>query len=116
LQIFRPLIGVFAGRERLIRRLSVIRETCQLRGIEMNSRFQHLWKFHIWIVPLVTATICEAAYAYRFREMLGSAHRFVPTHPRRPVLSAVQKVFLVLLISAWYFGIQRFCRSWIAAS
>lgn len=114
LRIFRPLIAVFAGRERLLRRLSAIRETCQLRGIDLNSRFQHLCKFHVWIVPLVTATICEAAYAYKFREMIGSAHRFIPTQPKKPVLSPLQKTFFVLLILAWLFGVQRFARPWIA--
>ena len=111
LQIFRPLIAIFAGRERIIRRLSVIRETCQLRGIELTSRFQHLCKFHVWIVPLVTATLCEAGYAYKLREMLGSAHRFIPTQPIKPVLSPIQKTFFVLLILAWIFGIPRFACS-----
>lgn len=114
LRISRPLIGVFAGRERLLRRLLVIQETCQLRGIALNTRFQHLCKFHIWIVPLVTATICEAGYAYKFREMLGSAHRFVPTQPKKPMLLPIQKVFFTLLILAWLFGIPRFARTWIA--
>lgn len=111
---FRPLVAVFAGRERLLRRLAMIRETCQLRGIDLSSRFQHLCKFHVWVVPLVTATVCEAAYAYKFREMLGSAHRFIPAQPKKPVLSSIQKFFFALLILAWLFGIQRFARTWNA--
>lgn len=107
LRIFRPLISVFAGRERLLRRLSAIRETCQLRGIELNSGFQHLLKFHIWIVPLAAATICEAAYAFKFREMLGSAHSFIPTHPKKPALSPIQKFFFILLILDVLWGIPR---------
>lgn len=114
-RIFRPLIAVFAGRERLLRRLLVIQETCQLRGIALNTPFQHLVKFHIWIVPLVTATICEAAYAYKFREMLGSAHRFVPTHPKKPTVSPIQKALFALLILTWLLGIPRFSRPWIAS-
>lgn len=116
LRIFRPLIAVFATRERVLRRLSAIRETCQLRGIALDSRFQHLRTFCIWIVPLATATICEAAYAYKFREMLGSAHHFVPTQPKKPVLSPIQRVWGVLLLMAWLFGIQRFARIWITIS
>lgn len=114
LRIFRPLVAVFAGRERLLRRLSAVRETSQLRGIELNSKFQHLYKFHVWIVPLVTATIMEAAYAYKFREMLGSAHRFIPTQPKKPVLTPIQKVFFALLILVWLLGIQRSAHIWIA--
>lgn len=114
LRIFRPLVAVFAGQERLLRRLAIIRETCQLRGIELSSRFHHLCKFHVWVVPLVTATVCEAAYAYKFREMLGSAHRFIPARPKKPVLSSIQKLFFALLILAWICGIQRFARTWNA--
>lgn len=114
LRIFAPLVSVFAGRERVLRRLSVIRETCQLRGIALSTRLQHLCKFHVWIVPLATATICEAGYAYRFREMLGSAHRFIPTQPKRPILSAAQKLAFVVLIVLWLLGIPRFTRTWTA--
>ena len=113
LRIFRPLIAVFAGRERVLRRLSAIRETCQLRGVELNSGFQHLHKFHVWIVPLVAATICEAAYAFKFREMLGSAHSFIPTHPKKPVLSPIQKIFISLLILDVLWGVTRL-HIWIA--
>lgn len=112
LRVFRPLVAVLAGRERILRRIATIRDTCEMRGIELKSRSQHLWKFYIWFVPLASATICEAAYAYKFREMLGSAHRFVPTKPIKPVFSPNQKLSLTLLILVWFLGIQRFARIW----
>jgi hypothetical protein len=114
LRIFRPLIAVLAGRERLLRRMAAIRETCQLRGIALDSRFQHLCKFYVWIVPLVTATVCEAAYAHKYLEMLDSAHRFIPTRPKRPRLSPIQNIFFGLLILTWLIAVPRFARTWTA--
>jgi len=114
LRIFRPIIPVLAGRERVLRRLSTIRETCQLRGIELNTRFQHLCKIHIWLVPLVVATICEAAYAAKYRRMIGSGDRFVPTQPKTPVLSMAQKVLRLLFIVSFILVIQRLARTWTA--
>jgi hypothetical protein len=112
LKVFRPLIAILAWRERIMRRFSVIRETCQLRGIALNSRRQYLLRFRIWVVPLMTATVCEAAYAYRFREMLGSAHAFVPTRPKRPLVSSLQRALVIILVVDWLFGLQRYGRTW----
>ncbi len=111
LQIFRPVVLVLAGRERILRRLSTIQQTCQVRGIELRTPLQHLFQVHIWIVPLLTATICEAAYAHKYRDMIGSAHRFVPRHPKRPMLTTAQRVFFVLLIMSWLLTIQRFSQT-----
>ncbi len=107
LRAFRPLISVFATRERLIRRLETIRETSILRGIPLETKLQHIRHLNVWIVPLLTSAICEAAYAFRYREIVGSPHYFYPTNPRKPVLTLAQKLLFITLVMLFLVGIQR---------
>lgn len=106
LKIFLPLVSVFAARERFLRRLAVIQQNWELRGIELKSPLQHICRFSAWIVPLATATICETGYAYKLRRMLNSAHWFIPGRPKKPVLSIAQKIFFVIFLLVFLLELQ----------
>ncbi|MFG1690550.1 hypothetical protein ACGF5M_00095 [Gemmatimonadota bacterium] len=105
--LVQPLLIVIATRERILRRLQAIQEVCRVRGIELTTKRQHLRRSVLWAIPLATSTLCEAAYAASYREMLGCDDSFIPTRPRRTQVSALQRWLARGLILAFCLGILR---------